>query len=89
MFPKYIYVKTVDSLITVFTMSKICCVVTRLAMSYCCRFSQATLGRDIDSFKKHHVFLSAGSGVGMADTWAEGYGLLQLQIGFALIGLKM
>jgi len=38
-FPKHIYVVTVDSRITVFTMSSICCVVTRLAVSYCCRFS--------------------------------------------------
>jgi len=56
-FPKHIYVKTDDSQITVFTTSRICCVVTRLAASYCCRFSKAALGRDIDSFEKYRVFL--------------------------------
>jgi len=37
-FPKYIYVKAVDSISSIFTMSKICCVVTRLAeilLSFC------------------------------------------------------
>jgi len=38
-FPKYIYVKTVDTLMHVFAMSRFCCVVTRLAVSCCCRFS--------------------------------------------------
>jgi len=38
-FPKYIYVMTVDSLITVFNMLGICCVVTMSAVSCCCQFS--------------------------------------------------
>jgi len=79
-FPKYIYVKTADSRITVFTMSSICCVATRLAVSNCCRFSSVALGRDIDSFEKYHVILSGGPAVGMADSSAEGCGLLQCKL---------
>jgi len=52
-------------------------VVTRLAVSYCCGFSLAALGHGIDSFEKYHVFLIGGPAVGMADSWAEGCGLLQ------------
>ena len=59
-FPKYIYVKTVDSLINVFTMSRTCCVVTRLAASCCCRSTVVASGRDIDFSEKYHVFLSGG-----------------------------
>ena len=46
----------------------ICCVVTRLAVSYCCGFSLAALGHGIDSFEKYHVFLIGGPAVGMADS---------------------
>jgi len=38
-FPKYIYVNTADRLVTVFTMSRICCVIMRLAVSCCCHLS--------------------------------------------------
>jgi len=38
-FPKYIYVKPVRGQITISTKSNICCVVTRLTVSYCCRFA--------------------------------------------------
>ena len=79
-FPKYIYVKTVDSRITVFAMSRICCVVTRLAVSYCCHFSSAALGCNIDSFEKHHIFLSSGPAIGKADSYTEGCGLLQCKL---------
>jgi len=66
-FPKYIYVKTVDGLITIFTVSKICCVLTRLAMSYCCCFTLVALSYNINFFENYHVFLSSGPAVGMAD----------------------
>jgi len=38
-FPKYIYVTTIDSHITVFSMSRIYCVVTISAVRCCCHFS--------------------------------------------------
>jgi len=38
-FPHYIYVNTADSPITIFTRSKSCCVVWRLAVSCCWRFA--------------------------------------------------
>jgi len=38
-FPKYIYVTTIDSHITVFSMSRIYCVVTISSVRCCCHFS--------------------------------------------------
>ena len=66
-FPKHTYVKTVNGLITIITMSKICCVVTRLAVSYCCCFAYVSLRRYTDFSENHHVFLSGGPAVGMTE----------------------
>ena len=63
-FPKYINVNTVVSLITVFTMSRICCVVTRLAVRCCCCLSYAIL----ILLRSTTYFWIGGPTVGMTDT---------------------